>query len=327
MNKTFKMGTIGAGWIADKMAQTVARLADVENYAIASRDLARAEAFAARHGMARAYGSYQALVDDPEVDLVYVATPHSHHYAHARLALEAGKPVLCEKAFTANAREADALLDLAHRKGVFITEAIWPRYMPLALRVKELLDGGAIGRPVQLSATLCYPMMHKQRILLPELCGGALMDVGVYCLHFARMYFGADIARTASSCLLSDRGMDLYDSMTLYYADGRVAQLQSSALSRDTRQGIITGTEGYMVIDNVNSPEGIHIYDLDYRLREEYASPAGQITGYEYQVLASRDAIRQGLVESPFIPHQETLDVMRMMDAFRAEWGVRYPMD
>lgn len=327
MNKTFKMGTIGAGWIADKMAQTVARLADVENYAIASRDLARAEAFAARHGMARAYGSYQALVDDPEVDLVYVATPHSHHYAHARLALEAGKPVLCEKAFTANAREADALLDLAHRKGVFITEAIWPRYMPLALRVKELLDGGAIGRPVQLSATLCYPMMHKQRILLPELCGGALMDVGVYCLHFARMYFGADIARTASSCLLSDRGMDLYDSMTLYYADGRVAQLQSSALSRDTRQGIITGTEGYMVIDNVNSPEGIHIYDLDYRLREEHASPAGQITGYEYQVLASRDAIRQGLVESPFIPHQETLDVMRMMDAFRAEWGVRYPMD
>lgn len=327
MNKTFKIGIIGAGWIADKMAQTVAPLADVENYAVASRELARAQAFAASHGFTRAYGSYQELVDDPEVDLVYIATPHSHHFEHASLALNAGKPVLCEKAFTANARQADALLNLAHRKGLFITEAIWPRYMPLALQVKSLLDAGAIGTPMQLSATLCYPMMDKQRILRPELCGGALLDVGVYCLHFARMYFGGDIQRTASSCLLTDTGMDSYNSMTLYYRDGRVAQLQSSALSRDNRQGIITGTQGFMVVGNVNSPEDIHVYDLDYQLREEYFTPATQITGYEYQVLASRDAISQGLLESPYIPHQETLEVMKMMDAFRAQWGVRYPMD
>ena len=327
MNKTFKIGIIGAGWIADKMAHTVAPLTDVENYAIASRDLARAQAFAQSHAFTRAYGSYQELVDDPEVDLVYIATPHSHHFEHASLALEAGKPVLVEKAFTANARQAEALLNLAHRKGLFITEAIWPRYMPLALKVKSLLDSGIIGTPVQLSATLCYPMMDKERILRPELCGGALLDVGVYCLHFARMYFGGDIARTASSCLLTDTGMDSYNSMTLYYRDGRVAQLQSSALSRDNRQGIITGTNGYMTIDNVNSPEGIHVYDLDYQLRQEHFTPEGQITGYEYQVLASRDAIRQGLLETPYITHQETLEVMKMMDAFRAEWGVHYPMD
>lgn len=327
MNKTFKIGIIGAGWIADKMAKTVAPLPDVENYAIASRDSAKSRAFAESHGFTRAYGSYQELVDDPEVDLVYIATPHSHHFEHASLALEAGKPVLCEKAFTANARQADELLNLAHRKGLFITEAIWPRYMPVALKVKSLLDAGAIGTPLQLSATLCYPMMDKERILRPELCGGALLDVGVYCLHFARMYFGGDIERTASSCLLTDKGIDAYNNMTLYYRDGRVAQLQSSALSRDNRQGIITGTEGFMVVDNVNSPEAIHIYDLDYQLREEYLTPENQITGYEYQVLASREAIRQGLIETPFITHQETLEVMKMMDAFRAEWGVRYPMD
>lgn len=326
-NSTFKIGIIGAGWIADKMARTVAPLPDVENYAIASRELGKAQEFASSHGFTRAYGSYKELVEDPEVDLVYIATPHSHHFEHAGLALEAGKPVLVEKAFTANAPEAEALLDLAHRKGLFITEAIWPRYMPLALQVKSLLDAGAIGQPVQLSATLCYPMMQKQRILRPELCGGALLDVGVYCLHFARMYFGGDIVRTASSAQLSDLGMDLYNAMTLYYRDGRVANLQSSALSRDNRQWIITGTEGFMVIDNVNSPEGIHIYNLDYSLREEYFTPAGQITGYEYEVLTSRDAIRQGLTESPYIPHQETLDIMKMMDAFRAEWGVKYPMD
>lgn len=327
MNRNFKIGIIGAGWIAHKMTLTVSSLTDVENYAIASRDLSRAKAFAESYGFKRAYGSYQELVDDPEVDLVYVATPHSHHFEHASLALEAGKPVLCEKAFTANAREADALLNMAQRKGLFITEAIWPRYMPLALKVKELLADGTIGTPLQLSATLCYPMMDKERILRPDLCGGALLDVGVYCLHFAQMYFGSDIDRTASSCLLTDTGVDSYNSMTLYYSDGRVAQLQSSALSRDNRQGVITGTKGYMVVDNVNSPEAIHIYDLDYRLQEEYFTPKDQITGYEYQVLASRDAIRQGLTESPYITHQETLEVMKMMDAFREEWGVKYPAD
>lgn len=325
--KKFKIGIIGAGWIANKMAQTIMSLEDVENYAIAARDLNRAQSFAGSHGFARAYGSYQELVDDPEVDLVYIATPHSHHFEHASLALEAGKPVLCEKAFTANARQANELLNLAHRKGIFITEAIWPRYMPLALKVKSLLDAGVIGIPMQLSATLCYPMMNKERILQPELCGGALLDVGVYCLHFARMYFGVDIERTASSCLLTDTGVDAYNSMTLYFRAGRVAQLQSSAMSRDNRQGVITGTEGYMVIDNVNSPEGIHVYDLDYHLKEEYSTPEAQITGYEYEVLASRDAIKQGLVESSYISHQEILEVMKMMDAFRAEWGVRYPMD
>ena len=323
----FKLGIIGAGWIADKMAETVTGLPDVEKFAIASRSIDKARSFAANWGFTKAYGSYKELVDDPDVDLVYIATPHSHHFAHASMAIEAGKPVLCEKAFTANAREAEALLDLAHKRGVFITEAIWPRYMPVALKVKELLDAGAIGSPKQLSATLCYPMMDKERILRPELCGGALLDLGVYCLHFARMYFGSDIVRTSSSALLTDLGMDAYNEETLYYRDGRVACLQSSALSRDNRQGVITGTDGYMVVDNVNSPTGIHIYDLDYNLKEEYFTPEGQITGYEYEVLASRDAIAQGLLESPYIPHQETLDIMKMMDAFRAEWGVRYPMD
>lgn len=323
----FRIGIIGAGWIAEKMAQTVSQLSDVENYAIASRNLAKAEAFARNYGFARAYGSYRELVNDPDVDLVYIATPHSHHFEHASLALEAGKHVLCEKAFTANARQADALLNLAHKKGLFITEAIWPRYMPLALKVKSLLDNGAIGTPMQLSATLCYPMMDKERILLPELCGGALLDVGVYCLHFARMYFGNAIERTASSCMLTDKRIDSYNSITLYYSNGRIAQLQSSALSRDNRQGVITGTDGFMIVDNVNSPEGIHIYDLDYNLQQEFFTPEGQITGYEYQVLASRDAIRQGLLESPYIPHQETLEVMKMMDNLRKEWGVTYPMD
>lgn len=322
----FNVGILGAGWIARKMADTLAGTEGVQVGAIASRDKAKADAFAAEWGIGKAYGSYKELVEDPDLDLIYIATPHSHHFRHASLAIEAGRPVLCEKAFTANAREAGELLDLAHKKGVFITEAIWTRYMPLSLKVRELVDGGAIGTPRQIYASLCYSMMNKERILRPELCGGALLDLGVYAIHFARMYFGSDIERVDSSCMLSDRKIDLFNSIEFYYRDGRVANLQSSALSRCNREGLITGDDGYIVIENINCPERAKLY-RDYQLVAEYGQPAGQVTGYEYQVLASRDAIAAGLLESPYIPHQETYEVMAQMDALRARWGVVFPND
>lgn len=322
----FNVGILGAGWIARKMAETLAGTEGVRVGAIASREKAKADAFATEWGIGKAYGSYKELVEDPDIDLVYIATPHSHHFQHASLAIEAGRPVLCEKAFTANAREAGELLDLAHKKGVFITEAIWTRYMPLSLKVRELIEGGAIGTPRQISASLCYSMRYKERILRPELCGGALMDLGVYAIHFARMYFGSDIERVDSSCLLSDTGIDLFNSIEFYYRDGRVANLQSSALSRCNREGLITGDDGYIVVENINCPECAKVYN-DYKLVAEYGQPTGQVTGYEYQVLACRDAIAAGLPESPYISHQETYEVMAQMDALRAEWGVVFPND
>ena len=320
------VGILGAGWIARKMAETLAGTEGAQVSAIASRDKAKADSFAAEWGIARSYGSYRELVDDPDIDLIYVATPHSHHFEHASLAVEAGKPVLCEKAFTANAREAGKLLDLAHKKGVFITEAIWTRYMPLSLKVKDLLNEGAIGTPRQIHASLCYSMMTKERILRPDLCGGALMDLGVYAIHFARMYFGSDIRQVDSSCMLTDTGVDFFNSINFYYEDGRVANLQSSALSRCNREGLITGDDGYIVVENINCPECVKVYN-DYRLVAEYGQPDGQVTGYEYQVLASRDAIAAGLLETPYISHQEIWEVMAQMDALRKKWGVVFPND
>lgn len=320
------VGIIGAGWIADKMGETLTGLDPDMKYAIASRDINKARQFASHWGFRKAYGSYRELVDDPDVDLIYVATPHSHHFEHASMAIEAGKPVLCEKAFTANARQADALLDLAHKKGVFITEAIWTRYMPLSLQIKEALDNGAIGQPRLLNASLCYYMEFKERILRPDLCGGALLDLGVYSLNFCRMYFGSDIALTTSSCIKGTTGMDMHDAISLQYRDGRIANLQASTLCLCGRLGQICGTEGYIVVDNINCPERATIY-RDYKPVQVLTPPKGQITGYEYQVTASFDAISKGLLESPYMPHQETLDVMRQMDALRKEWGVVYPMD
>lgn len=325
MNK-LRVGIIGAGWIADKMAEALSPLDEAEVLAIASRSLEKARQFADERGISRAYGSYEELVEDPDVDLVYVATPHSHHYPHARLALEHGKPVLVEKAFTANAREAEALLNLACERHLFITEAIWTRYMPLSMKVKEIMDSGIIGEPRILTATLCYEMEQKERIIRPDLCGGALLDLGVYVLNFARMYFGTDIVRTVTNCHLGPSGMDMMESISLSFRDGRMANLQAGCLTLNDRQGIISGKEGYIRIDNVNCPERIEVW-RNYELVEVYERPEGMVNGYEYQVLECKRCLEAGLTESPMMPHEETLSIMRQMDALRKDWGVKYPMD
>lgn len=322
----FKVGIIGAGWIADKMAEALSPLSDYCVYAIASRSLEKAAAFAERWNVQKAYGSYEEMLEDKDVDLVYIATPHSHHFPHTMLALEHGKHVLVEKAFTANAQEAEALIRTAREKGIFITEAIWTRYMPLSHKVKEIMESGIIGEPRLLTATLCYMMEFKERILRPDLCGGALLDLGVYALNFARMYFGTDIVRTVSNCQLGETGMDMQECISLCFADGKMANLQAGALCLNDRQGIINGTEGYIRVDNINCPELIEVY-RNYELVARYERPADMVNGYEYQVYECRRCIEEGLQESPMMPHEETLSIMRQMDALRKEWGVVYPMD
>lgn len=322
----FKVGIIGAGWIADKMAEALSPLSDYCVYAIASRSLEKAATFAERWNVPKAYGSYEEMLDDKDVDLVYIATPHSHHFPHAMLALEHVKHVLVEKAFTANAREAEILIRTAREKGLFITEAIWTRYMPLSHKVKEIMESGIIGEPRLLTATLCYMMEFKERILRPELCGGALLDLGVYALNFARMYFGTDIVRTVSNCQLGETGMDMQECISLCFADGKMANLQAGTLCLNDRQGIINGTEGYIRVDNINCPELIEVY-RNYELVARYERPADMVNGYEYQVYECRRCIEEGLQESPMMPHEETLSIMRQMDALRKEWGVVYPMD
>jgi predicted dehydrogenase len=218
------------------------------------------------------------------------------------------------------------LLAAAKSEGVFLTEAIWTRYMPLSMKVIELMNSGVIGEPRVLTATLCYSMEHKERIVRPDLCGGALLDLGVYVLNFARMYFGTDITRTVTNCLMGPTGVDLHESISLTYRDGKMANLQAGALCLNDRQGIISGTEGYIRVDNVNCPELVEVY-RNYELVESHSRPAGMVTGYEYQVKECRRCMEAGLLESPMMPHAETLAIMHQMDNLRHEWGVHYPMD
>ncbi|MBE6339585.1 MAG: Gfo/Idh/MocA family oxidoreductase [Bacteroidales bacterium] len=324
--KPFRVGIIGAGWIAHKMTISLASLDGYEVSAIASRSLEKATIFAREHGIDKAYDSYEELVNDKDIDLVYIATPHSHHFDHAMLAIKHHKHVLVEKAFTANARQASILIETAKSENVFITEAIWTRYMPLSLKIRELMNSGIIGEPRLLTATLCYMMEHKERIVRADLCGGALLDLGVYVLNFARMYFGTDIVKTVSNVQLGPEGMDMQECISLNFADGRMANLQAGALCLNDRQGIINGTEGYIRVDNVNCPELVEVY-RNYELVERIAKPADMVTGYEYQVMECRRCIEAGLSESPLMPHAETISIMQQMDSLRHEWGVVYPYD
>lgn len=325
-DRILRVGIVGAGWIAEKAAITLNGLKECSCYAIASRSLEKAEAFAKTWKVAKAYGSYSALIADPNVDLVYVATPHSHHYAVTKEALIAGKPCLVEKAFMANLREATEIIELAHERKVFIAEAIWTRYQPAVKMIRDLINSGRIGTPRLVTATLGYSMGDKPRIMRPDLCGGALLDLGVYALNFARMFFPANIVTIESQCVKSQTGMDLTNAISLVLADGMLCNLQSSAACVGDNIGVIAGTEGNLIIDNINNPQTITVNGPDRTYIETIHVPQ-QITGYEYQFIACRQALIDGLSEPREMPHKETLYIMELMDGLRKKWGVRYPMD
>lgn len=326
MQQKLKVGILGAGHIAQKMATTLMGMKEAELYAVAARELSRAEQFADEFHAQKAYGNYEAPADDPDIDLIYIATPHSHHFGPARMCLLKGKPVLCEKAFTANAREAEELIRIAQEKQVFLAEAIWTRYMPFSRTIRELTESGIIGKPMMLTASLGYPIAHKERIVRLELCGGALYDLGVYPINFALMTFGNDLEKITSTCMKNEAGVDMQNSITFTYRDGRMAVMQTTAFCASDRQGIISGDKGYLVIDNINNPQQAVVYNTDHQETGRYTCPP-QITGFEYQVLEAAEAIRQGAIEPASMPHAETLRVMRMLDSLRQEWGIRFPMD
>lgn len=324
--KLFRIGIIGTGWIAEKAAYTLNELDGCTPYAVGSRTIEKAEAFARQWNISKSYGSYEELINDPDVDLVYVGTPHSHHFDVTRKAILAGKPCLVEKAFMANLKEATEIIRLAHERQVFVAEAIWTRYQPVVKIIRDLISGGRIGVPRLVTATLGYSMGNKPRIMRPDLCGGALLDLGVYALNFVRMFFPADIVNMESQCVKSDTGMDLTNAISLVLADGLLANLQSSAACVGDNIGVIAGTDGNLIIDNINNPQRVTVNTHDREFVEDILVPR-QITGYEYQFLACRDAIAEGLTEPREMPHKETLYVMQLMDELRKKWGVHYPMD
>ena len=321
-----KIGVLGAGKISHKTVPAMIALEEIECWAVASRSLEKAQAFAKEHGFRKAYGSYEEMLADPEVELVYVATPHSHHYEHMMLCLKHGKAVLCEKAFTMNAKQAREVMEYAKAQGLFVAEAIWPRYMPSRKMINDVIESGVIGKVNTLTANLSYVIHEVPRIYRPELAGGALLDIGVYGINFALMHFGTDIDRVESSVQMTCTGVDGMETITIFYKDGRMAVLTHSIYARSDRKGIIHGDKGYIVVENINNPQSVSVFDLEDKLLAHYDVPK-QINGYEYQFAECAKALAEGRTESWSMPMADTVYMMEFMDGLRKQWGMVYPQE
>ena len=334
-----RIAIMGTGRMAGIMADTIKEMPDAQVVAVGSRKLETAQAFIEAHcacGCGTAtdsasaaqtavpYGSYAELVNADGIDLVYIATPHSEHFQHAMLAVEAGKAVLCEKAFCGNARMAKALIEKAHERGVFIAEAMWIRYKPFVQMLPKLIQEID---PQMLTCSLGYPKWFKPTITQPELCGGAMMDLGVYLFNFARICFGTDIKQIFGHCVKSpETGLDVQDSISIVYNDGRLANMQCSVMCANDRQGMISGKLGYIIVDNINNPQEYRVFNKDHELTATYRSDA-EITGYEYELRACHKALLAGKLEPDEMPHAETIKVLDAMDFLRTRWEVKFPCD
>ncbi|GMA22975.1 dehydrogenase [Luteimicrobium album] len=292
--------------------------------AVGSRDQRKAEAFAAAHDAGRAHGSYEDLVEDEHVDVVYVGTPHSHHREHALLALAAGKPVLVEKAFTRSHAEACDVFDAARSAGLFAMEAMWTRFLPHVAAIHRTIEAGEIGevRTVLGDFSQAFPYDPEHRLYNPDLAGGALLDVGVYPVSFAHDLLGSPV-RVGATGTLTDTGVDGQSVVGLDFGDGRFASLQSSLWVRTPGAVQIGGTEGYLTTDSgTYSGGGFTVVHSDGTERR-YDGFRGE--GKQYQAAEVARCLDVGLLESERMPWQATLDVMRTLDEVRRQVGVVYP--
>ena len=359
--KNLKFAILGCGYIAGKMAQAVKTLETrnmgVELYAVAARDLAKAQAFAGEYGAQIAYGSYEELAADPEVDLIYIATPHSHHYEHAKLCIDAGKNLLVEKAFCGNVKQATEVIAMAHDKGVFLCEAMWTRFLPAVDVVRDWIAAGRIGEVQSVEADFSQPLTHVERLVNPALAGGALLDLGIYSLTFADLFlneegcrgnnsdcdstadgncvgivgrdcanYGAPIASLDARCIKTDTGVDATDWINITYRNGKKAYLKCSIANPWHNEGIIYGTKGYIRVVNLNDMEELQVCDAAGQLVES-VKPERICNCYEYEVLACRDALAKGDRECAEMTHYKTMEMMELMDSIRDRLGVSYPFE
>ncbi|MFI8191574.1 Gfo/Idh/MocA family protein [Streptomyces sp. NPDC085946] len=321
-----RWGVLATGGMAAAFTEDLLRIPDARVTAVGSRSVGAAQRFAARFGVPRAHGSWQELAADPEVDVVYVATPHAHHVAAATACLEAGKPVLCEKPFALSGRQARTLTELAGKRGLFVMEAMWTCVNPTVLRIAELVADGAIGevRALHASFGLRVTAPAEHRLWDPAAGGGALLDLGTYPVSFAHLLLGAPDTVTAHA-RLSPQGVDEQTGMVLGYADGAMAVLSCSLLAQDEHRAAVYGTAGRIEIPAAFFNPRSFVLHRDGHEPRTVTAPPQEGNGYGHQAREVMRCLRAGLTESPLMPPARTLAVMDTLDAVRERIGVRYP--
>lgn len=322
-----KVGFLGAGKHAENMAYTMKNMKDdVELYAVAARDICRAEKFAKKYGFKKAYGNYEDMLKDESIDLIYISTTIALHYPHIKICLDHGKHVLCEKGFVLNEQQAREVFDIAEKKGLLLTEAIWTRYMPSRRMIDLLLKKEIIGNVTSLTANLGYSLAHVERLQDLNQGGGTVLDLTIYTLNFACMVFQEEVESIHAVCTKAERGADAQNSVTLVFQNGKIATLFSSFVVQTDRRGVIYGDKGFIEIENINNCEKITVYNLDRQVIYEEKVPV-QITGLEYEVLSCKKALEERKIECPEMPHRESIRMMKIMDEIRRQLDVKFPQE
>lgn len=364
MRDTIRWGILGTGQVAGLFARGLREIPDARLLAVGSRSRQNAEAFAREHGVARAYATYEELVRDADVDVVYVATPNSAHREHCLLALEHGKPVLCEKPFTLDAAEASAVAEAARARGLFCMEGMWMRFVPVLRELESRVRAGAIGDVRMLTASLGLPVEFdpRHRLFDPKLGGGALLDLGVYPLSLSLRLMGRP-TRVTSQAVFGQTGVDEQCTILLEFPEGRQAALTTSVRNRTTNDAALMGTEGMIhlheplyrpeTLSLVRSPrlggvrevsrvrayaERLGLERLKHHpLVREVREAVGFVrtervtrrvlgNGYAHEALEVMRCLREGLRESPLMPLDESVELMRTVEAIRREWTRPAPL-
>jgi predicted dehydrogenase len=322
----FNWGILGPGGIARAFATDLQLLDGHRVGAVGSRTLSKAQEFAKTFG-GTAYGSYEELIADPAIDAVYVATPHPAHKDNVIAALNAGKPVLCEKPFAVNAVEAQEMVAAAQKNNVALMEAMWSRFLPHYAQVREIIDSGVLGQILTIHADHGQRLADQDipRLVEPSLAGGALLDLGIYPVSLAHMILGNPMKITASG-VLTDKGVDAQTSMIFDYASGAQAVLSTTMIEQTPCRAVVTGINGWLEIDRVfYSPTSMRITLFDGGFTEYPHTYSGH--GLREQAEVFKGLVLSGKNQSETLNWKDTVDIMQTLDTVRAHIGLRYPFE
>jgi predicted dehydrogenase len=327
MNKKYKWGIIGPGTIAHKFVQALSTLENGELYAVASRDLGRAQIFAKQYGFTKAFGSYQELAEDPDVEIVYIATPHPDHFASSIFCMKAGKHVLCEKPVAMNREQLRIMVETAREKNLFFMEALWTRFLPSYKKCKEWICDGTIGDVTMLRADLCYKAQYneKGRLFAAELGGGSLLDVGIYPLFLALDLLGKPIDLNALA-IIGETGVDNSCSIQLKHRNGALSILYSSLVINGPIEAVIHGQDGMIKMDfRWYMPSTVHLIKDGVEIDSFTSADSGN--GYQYEASEVMHCIDKKMNESESFPWQKSIELMDALCEIRKSAGIKYSSD
>lgn len=327
MAQKLRWGILATARIARKFAAGVRASQQGELVAIGSRSQEKAEAFGQELDIPRRHGSYEALAADGDVDAIYVATPHPMHKDAAILCLQAGKAVLCEKPFTVNAEQAAEVIAVARQSNVFCMEAMWSRFLPSVVKAKEIADSGRLGELRMIMADFGFRAAWNPqgRLLNPELAGGGLLDVGCYAISLASLFFG-QAREIASLAHIGDSGVDEQAGIVIQYDGGRIGVITTGVRIHTPMEVWLLGTEAKIHLHHAWWCGG-RLTILKEQYEQETLEPTMVGNGYNYEADEVARCVAAGRTESKVMPLDETLSIMRTLDAIRAQWGLKYPME